>query len=259
MLKVIMPSKVPKKFIPKEKKKKFIRHGNHRDLVVPEKDLPVPEKKRDWRESYHWRIFKIMSEFVDGFQFLADFKKTVTIFGSARCGENDYWYREARRLGAMLAKSGFTVFTGGGPGIMEAANRGAHESGGESVGVNIRLPHDQRINEYVNKSIALHYFFVRRVVLAYSAQAYVFFPGGYGTLDEFFELVTLIQTHKVAEHIPLVLVGKDFWKGLDGYLKDVVLKEYNGIDPQDLQIYTIVNSAEEAAKIVRRAKPRQEF
>jgi len=213
----------------------------------------------DWRHSFHWRVLRILSEFVEGFQFLADFKKTVTIFGSARPKENDKWYKEAEKLAGMLAKSGFAVISGGGPGIMEAANRGAAEAKGDSIGLNIQLPYEQRINSYVKKGVGFHYFFTRKVMLAYSAQAYVFFPGGFGTIDELFEILTLIQTKKIYEKIPVVLVGKEFWVNADKWIKEVLLKKHGYIDAEDPQIYKIVDTAEEAVKLVKKSKPRKEF
>jgi uncharacterized protein (TIGR00730 family) len=258
-----MPKKLIKKKATKNKLsgKKF--HIDNTHLCLPAKELktkPVFKgSKKDWRESPHWRVFKIMSEFVDGFQFLGDFRKTVTFFGSARFNEKSEWYQEAQKLGGMLANEGFTVITGGGPGIMEAGNRGASEAGGESVGVNIKLPYEQRINRYVKKSSAFHYFFVRKVILAYSAQAYVYFPGGFGTMDEFFELLTLVQTNKLEENVPLVLVGKDFWGHVDQLARETLLKEYGTVDQEDVCLYTIVDSAEEAMQIIRKSKPRKEF
>ncbi len=230
-------------------------------INLPAKELPKATRpKRDWRSSFHWRVFRIMAEFVDGFQFLADFKKTVTFFGSARFDPENKWYREAQKLARMLSKSGFSIISGGGPGIMEAANKGAREGGkGDSVGLNIQLPYEQRVNPYVKKGIGFHYFFTRKVMLSYSAQAYVFFPGGFGTLDEAFEILTLIQTHKIYERIPVVLVGKDFWGGLDGFMKTKLLKGYATIDADDLRLYTIVDSAAEAFSIVKKSKSREEF
>ena len=208
----------------------------------------------------HWRIFRIVSEFIDGFQYLADFKKTVTVFGSTRLPESSHWYAEARKLGKLLAKRGYAIVTGGGPGVMEAANRGSYETGGKSIGINIQLPREQRVNPYVKNSIGFHYFFTRKLMLTYSAEAYVYFPGGYGTLDEFFEIITLIQTKKIATHIPMILVGKEYWGGLDAWLKKTVYEELRGVDRGDLKLYDIVNSAEEAFRIIKkRAKQRHEF
>lgn len=200
-----------------------------------------------------------MAEFVDGFQFLFDFKKTVTFFGSARFQPENQWYKEAQELGRRLANDGFAIITGGGPGIMEAGNKGATEANGESVGINIQLAQEQRINPYVKKSIGLHYFFTRKVMLSYSAWAYVFFPGGFGTLDEFFELITLVQTKKINTHIPIVLVGKDYWSGLLNWIDEAVHQKYSGIDKEDMQIYTLVDTVAEAYEIVRKSKQRVEF
>lgn len=228
-------------------------------LNVPASKLPVVEEPKDFRSSLHWRVFRIIAEFIDGWQFLADFKKTVTFFGSARLPETEKWYKEAEKLGRLLAENGFGVVTGGGPGIMEAGNRGASEGGGESIGLNIRLPEEQRINPYVKKSTAFHYFFVRKLMLSYAARAYVFFPGGFGTLDECFEILTLIQTKKVSDKIPVVLVGKEFWDPIDNLLREMILKKFNAIDEADLKLYTIVDTAEEALEIVKDAPPRDDF
>lgn len=233
---------------------------NGHGLNIPAKKLPtIPKKKKDWRHSFHWRVFRIMAEFVDGFQFLADFKKTVTFFGSARFTPDHRWYQEAEKLAKMLSRAEFSVISGGGPGIMEAANRGAFTEKGDSIGLNIKLPYEQRINPYVKKAAGFHYFFTRKVMLAYSAQAYVFFPGGYGTIDELFEILTLIQTHKIDEEIPVVLVGKNYWTNLAKWLTDTMLKEYKTIDQEDLALFSVVNTAEEAFKIIKKSKPRHEF
>lgn len=244
-----------------EKLKKESGNNHKGRLNVPAKMLPEVKKPiRDWRSSSHWRVFRIMAEFVDGFQFLADFKKTVTFFGGARFQENDPCYKEAQKLARLLSEEGFSVMTGGGPGIMEAANRGAVEGKrGDSVGLNIQLPYEQRINPYVRKPIGFHYFFTRKVMLSYSAQAYVFFPGGFGTFDEVFEILTLIQTHKIYEKIPVVLVGKDFWGNAEKFMRNHMLKKYRTIDEEDLKLYSIVDSAEEAVKIIKKSKPREEF
>lgn len=228
---------------------------------LPASKLPIHKhgNLKDFRESFHWRIFRIMSEFVEGFQFLFDYKKTVTFFGSARFQESDPWYQEARKLSAQLAENGFTIITGGGPGIMEAGNRGAFEKGGESVGLNIQLPQEQRTNPFVKHSLGFHYFFTRKVMLSYASWAYVFFPGGFGTLDEFFELVTLIQTRKVNSHIPIIVVGREYWTGLLDWVDKVVLKKMLAIDKEDTKIYTLVDTAEEAFDIIKCCQQRVEF
>ena len=227
-------------------------------MNLPASKLPIVEEPEDFRSSPHWRIWRVAAEFVDGWQFLADFKKTVTFFGSARFTEDSRWYQEARKLGFLLAKAKYGVITGGGPGIMEAGNRGATEADGESIGLNIKLPYEQRINAFVKKSIAFHYFFVRKVMLAFSAQAYVFFPGGFGTLDEMFEILTLVQTKKI-ERVPIILLGRDFWEHASKWVKDIMLKEYEAIDKEDLNLFRIVDTAEEAFEIIKKAPKRDEF
>lgn len=205
-----------------------------------------------------WRIFRIMAEFVEGFQFLAGLSREVTIFGSARLPANGKWYQEATRLGKLLAENGYTVVTGGGPGIMEAANKGAFEAGGDSVGLNIQLPKEQRINPYVRSSKAFHYFFTRKVILTASAQTFVYFPGGFGTLDELFEILTLIQTKKI-ESVPVVLVGREYWSGLESWIKETVLGQFDTINVEDMKIFTIVDNAEEALAVVKRSTERLFF
>lgn len=205
-----------------------------------------------------WRIFRIMAEFVEGFQFLSEFSREVTIFGSARFKADNRWYKEARRFGKLLADHGFTVITGGGPGIMEAANRGAFENGGESIGLNIQLPMEQRINKYVKRGRGFHYFFTRKVMLAASAQAYVYFPGGFGTMDELFEIITLIQTKKM-QHIPIVLVGHDFWDPLMEWVDKIMMKKEKTISPKDRKIFKIVDTAEEAFELIKDSEERTFF
>ena len=222
------------------------------DHEIIEQDIP------SGMNEITWRIFRIMAEFVEGFEFLADSEKEITIFGSARSSETSHWYKEARKLGGILAKNGFTVITGGGPGVMEAANRGAFEKKGVSLGLNIQLPLEQRINDYVTRGRGFHYFFTRKVMLAASAQAYVFFPGGFGTLDEFFEMVMLIQTGK-AQRIPIVLVGKEYWRPLLEWLRRRVFEEERAVKKEDLEIYTVVDTAEEAFALVKDSKERTIF
>ncbi|MGB0757277.1 MAG: TIGR00730 family Rossman fold protein [Patescibacteria group bacterium] len=192
-----------------------------------------------------WRIFKIMSEFVAGFEFLSKIDKSVTFFGSARCDFSDKTYREATQLAEMLAREGYAIVTGGGPGIMEAANKGAHAVEGESIGLNIELPHEQRTNQYVKRSQSFAYFFTRKVMLSFSSEAYIYFPGGFGTMDEFFELVTLIQTDKL-EPVPVVLVGKDFWQPMIDFIEKKIYEENRAIDKEDMRIFFLADTAEEA-------------
>ena len=226
---------------------------------VPNSKTGAPKDVADFRGSFPWRIFRIMSEFVDGWQFLADFDKTVTVFGSARTGEDDRWYKEAQKLGKILAKDGYSIVTGGGPGIMEAANRGSFENGGGSIGLDIKLPFEQKENPYVRKGVGFYYFFVRKVMLAYSARAYIYFPGGFGTLDELFEIVTLIQTKKVTQTIPVVLVGKDFWEPMLKWIDETIIDKYQTASAEDKSIYRVVDTAEEAYEIIRKAPARHEF
>jgi uncharacterized protein (TIGR00730 family) len=202
-----------------------------------------------------------MSEFVIGWNFLADIKKSVSIFGSARFEPGNRWYEEARKLGKLLADNGFSVVTGGGPGIMEAGNRGATEGGkdGDSYGLNIKLPFEQRANPYVEKGEAFHYFFVRKVMLAYAAQAYVYFPGGFGTLDELTELVTLIQTKKISVKIPMILVGREFWTPFLDWIEKTVIKEYAAASKEDMRIYRLVDTAEEALEYIKKSPVRKRF
>lgn len=197
-----------------------------------------------------WRVFRIMSEFVDGFDTLRKYSTAATFFGSARLRPGDPAYKEAEALAARLAKDGFAVITGGGPGIMEAANVGAFKVGGKSIGLNIELPMEQKLNPYVTESKQFHFFFSRKVMLSFASEVYIYFPGGFGTLDELFEIVTLIQTRKISK-IPIVLYGKDFWTPLIGFMKDTLIKQYETIDPEDLDMFTLVDSVDEAYEYIR--------
>ncbi len=241
---------------PEELRKKLLVPDAELSKIAREEKI---KERTDFKESVQWRIFRIMAEFVDGFEFLSDFDKSVTFFGSSRTSSYDPEYKEVRKLAAMLAKKGFAVFTGGGPGIMEAANRGADDVGGESVGLNIQLKYQQRINDYIKKAMGFHYFFTRKMMLSYSAQAYVFAPGGLGTLDEFFEMSTLIQTEKIPRHIPIVCLGKDFWHPLVDWIDKVVYEKNKFINKEDRGIYQVVNSAEEAFEIIKNSKPREDI
>lgn len=197
-----------------------------------------------------WRILKVMSEFVDGFDFLKKAGRAVTFFGSARCRKEDTVYKEATKLAYMLAKEGFSIVTGGGPGIMEAANKGAHKAGGRSLGLNIQLPHEQRVNPFVKESASFKYFFTRKVMLAFASQAYIYFPGGFGSLDEFFEIITLVQTKKV-DPVPIVLVEKNYWKPLLRWIKSDVYAKRQMISKEDMEIYHLANTAKEAFEFIQ--------
>jgi uncharacterized protein (TIGR00730 family) len=200
-----------------------------------------------------WRIFRIMSEFVDGFETMSQFGPAVSIFGSARTPRSDPFYAKARAFGRMCAKNGLAVITGGGPGIMEAANRGASDIGGASIGLNITLPMEQKANPYANVQLDFHYFFARMVMFQKYAQSFVIFPGGCGTLHEFFNAMTLIQTSK-AERFPLIMVGKSYWKGMVAWIRKYMLEgPYNMIDPADMDLFTVTDSLPEAMEIVQEA------
>jgi uncharacterized protein (TIGR00730 family) len=197
-----------------------------------------------------WRIFRIMAEFVSGFELLRKYRLAATIFGSARTMPGDRWYEESRKLGYALAKDGFTIITGGGGGVMGAANKGAYEAGGNSVGLNIKLPHEQHLNSYVTDSETFNYFFPRKVMLSFASEVYIYFPGGFGTLDEFFELLTLVQTKKISQ-VPIVLVGKDFWQPLLEWFRVSLLETHHSIGAGDLSLVHLVDSADEACAYIR--------
>lgn len=208
---------------------------------------------KDWSEiksNDSWAIFKIMAEFVEAFEKLAKIGPCVTIFGSARTSDNHSYYQLAEEIAFRITKEGYGVITGGGPGIMEAANKGAQRGGGKSVGLNIELPFEQESNPFIDKDklLTFDYFFVRKVMFMKYAQGFVVLPGGFGTLDELFEALTLIQTKKIAK-FPIVLVGKSYWQGLFEWIKDVMLSEKN-INVDDLNIFHIVESAEDAIQII---------
>ena len=209
---------------------------------------------KDWKEiksTDSWAIFKIMGEFVNGFEKLAKIGPCVTIFGSARTARDHPNYKKAEEIAMKLVEHGYGVVTGGGPGIMEAANRGANKMGGKSVGLNIDLPFEQKGNQYVDidKSINFDYFFVRKVMFVRYSQGFIVMPGGFGTLDELFESLTLIQTEKIGR-FPIVLVGSQLWTGLISWVQEIVQQRENNLNPADLELINIVDTPDEAVEVI---------
>jgi uncharacterized protein (TIGR00730 family) len=222
-------------------------------LNLPIKTLKIkPLTKKEIHDTAVDRVHLISKEFSDGFNFLRQYPESVTIFGGNLIKKDSPYYEKARKLGARIASElKYSVVTGGGPGIMEAANQGASEVGGESVGLTIELPHEQLRNPYVNKYLNFHYFFSRKVCLGFSAEAYVFFPGGFGTMDELFEILTLVQTGKI-EKMPIVLVGSDFWKPFHEMMKKQML-DLGTIDSEDLELYTITDDEDHIIQMIKKA------
>ena len=210
------------------------------DLPLTKEGVATAAKKR---------LSLIHKEFAEAFTFISKYPKSVSFFGSARLKENNIHYIKAAGLSQKLAKLGYTIVTGGGPGIMEAANRGAFEAGGQSVGLNIKLSREQRTNKYLTDKHDFYYFFVRKVALSFAAEAYIFFPGGFGTLDEFFEIITLIQTKKIAP-VPVVLVGLDYWGALDAFIRKELSSRHHAISKGDLDLYTVLDDDDEILKAV---------
>ena len=196
-----------------------------------------------------WRIFRIMAEFVEGFDELATIGPAVSFFGSSRAKPQQRYYKLAEKTASEIAKAGFAVITGGGEGIMEAANKGAAEAGGKSIGLNIEIPIEQIPNEYQNLSLHFRYFFCRKVMFLKYAHGFIVFPGGFGTMDEFFESLVLIQTLKQAS-FPVVLMGSEYWNGLTEWMNEKMLKEYNYISPEDLNVFTLLDDPSEAVKVI---------
>jgi uncharacterized protein (TIGR00730 family) len=224
-------------------------------MIMDEKLRNAFENK-NWQEikvTDSWQIFKIMAEFVDGFEKLAKIGPCVSIFGSARTASENKYYKIAEDCSRMLTERGYGVISGGGPGIMEAANKGAFEAGGKSVGLNIDLPFEQFHNKYIDrdKILEFDYFFVRKVMFMKYSQGFIVLPGGFGTMDELFEALTLIQTGKVAR-FPIVLVGKEYWSGLMDWVKNTMLNVENNIKEDDLNLYRLVDTAEEATEHIFR-------
>jgi len=221
-------------------------------LIENENRIRKAFKDRNWNEiksSDAWVIFKVMAEFVDGFEKLAKIGPCVSVFGSARTKPDEKYYQMAEEIAAKLVRHGYGVITGGGPGIMEAGNKGAKSENGKSVGLNIDLPFEQGGNTYIDpdKMIDFDYFFVRKVMFVKYSQGFVVMPGGFGTLDELFEAITLIQTKKIGR-FPIVLVGKEYWQGLLNWLKETLLDRHQTINPEDLDLFHLVETPTEAVK-----------
>jgi uncharacterized protein (TIGR00730 family) len=198
-----------------------------------------------------WRVFRIMAEFVQGFELLREHKLAATFWGSARLKPENKYYQAAEALAAKLAQADFSIISGGGPGIMEASNVGAYKVGGKSVGLNIQLPFEQKLNPYTNQSLNFDFFFSRKVMLAFASEVYVYFPGGFGTLDEFFEIITLIQTKKI-EPIPVLLYGSEFWDPFLKIFKEDLLEKHATISPEDLELFHVVDDVDEAYDLILR-------
>ncbi len=229
---------------------------NKQILNIPAKYLPIiPLTTKEIHEAAKARVSLIAKEFSKGFNFLSKYPQSVTFFGGSRFTEDSHYYTQARSLASRIVKDlHYSVYTGGGPGIMEAANRGAFEAGGESLGLTIEIPTHQATNPYLTDHLDLYYFFSRKVCMSFSAEAYLFFPGGIGTLDEFFEILTLVQTHKI-ERMPIILVGSDFWNGVDIFIKKELL-ERKTIDTEDTELYTISDNEDKIIELIRNAPVR---
>jgi uncharacterized protein (TIGR00730 family) len=224
------------------------------DTVVTEDQrlLDLPHVHEDFRRSEAWRLMRISSELVEGVDALGDVTRAVSIFGSARTSPRDRYYKAARETAKLLARADYAIITGGGPGIMEAANRGARDAGGRSIGCNIELPYEQAANPYIDTLVNFRYFFVRKTMFIKYSCGFVIFPGGYGTLDELLEALTLIQTGKIS-HFPVVLFGASYWSGLVSWLRDTVL-ENGKIGPADMKLLQITDEPEAAAAAIVAAK-----
>ena len=219
-------------------------------------------ESENWIEKSHdsWSVFKIMGELVEGYEKLSQLGPCVSIFGSARTKPDNKFYKETVEISESIVKLGLGIITGGGPGIMEAANKGAQKAGGVSVGLNIDLPHEQMPNPFIDsdKVIDFDYFFVRKVMFVRYAQAFVVMPGGFGTLDEFFEAITLIQTHKI-ERFPVILYGSEFWSGCIEWIKNIVCKKFNNVSEEEMFLFEVVDSKNEIIEILKKFYDKKKF
>lgn len=246
-------------FFNKRKKPIDIIDNKPKVLLDPKKAPNERLTRQKLTEEEQTRFAKINQEFTEGLAHIKKYPKSVTFFGSARLHENDEYYIKARNLARKISCEGYSVITGGGPGIMEAGNRGAYESqcGGQSIGYNIELPYEQNLNSFTDDFYSFYYFFSRKVTMTFSAEAYIYFPGGFGTLDELFEILTLVQTDKI-ERVPIILVGDDFFNPLDNFIRETLLNKFKTIDAEDRNLYTITEDEDEILEIVRNAPMREE-
>lgn len=222
-------------------------------LNVPASDLPIkPITLNEVEDEIKKRVSYIEKEFTNGFDFIKNQAKSVTFFGSSRFTPENKYYQIAASLAGKLAKEGYTVLSGGGPGIMEGASKGAKDAGGTSLGLTIKLPHQQSRNPFLTDYRDFYYFFTRKVMLSFSAEAYVFLPGGYGTLDEFFEILTLVQTNKI-ERVPIYVVGSDYWKPLLVFIEEVMLKQFAAVDTTDLKLFEMCDNEDEIVTKIKTA------
>jgi hypothetical protein len=227
-----------------------IEEGKRNVPELPDQLMSKPSQLESWR------IFKIMSEFVEGFDVIRKYSPAATFFGSARESFDSEVYKAATELAARLAKAGIAVITGGSAGIMQAANKGAFDAGGASIGLNIRLEDNQSINKFVTDGMTFDHFFVRKVMLTFASEVYIYFPGGFGTFDEFFEILTLVQTKKI-RRVPIVLYDSEYWNPLIELFKKKLLDEYHAIDASDLELYHVVDSVDEAFDYIQSVVPKK--
>ena len=242
-----LPSHAP---MPEKQRGQTVLRRKHATSQTTDQRLLDSRGSADWVHTDPWRVLRIQAEFVEGFGTLSSLGPAVSVFGSARTPREDPEYARAEALGAALARAGFTVITGGGPGLMEAVNKGCCDAGGTSVGLGIELPFEQRLNDWVDIGIQFRYFFARKTMFVKYAQAFVNLPGGFGTMDELFEALTLVQTRKVTR-FPVVLLGTEFWGGLVGWIREQLLST-GKIDPDDLDLLTVTDDVDEAVDVIVR-------
>ena len=239
----------------KEKRRgPVLLRGEQVDSSTTDQRLLDSAQNSDWLHTDPWRVMRIQSEFVEGFGTLAELGPAISVFGSARTPVDSPEYQAGERIGRALVEAGYAVITGGGPGAMESANKGAHEAGGTSVGLGIELPFEQGLNQYVDLGLNFRYFFVRKTMFVKYSQGFIVLPGGFGTLDELFEALTLVQTHKVTR-FPVILFGVDYWSGLVQWVRKTVIAEGKA-SPADLELIQLTDSVDEAVKILDEAARR---